>query len=213
MIKESVRKETNQMSNHYYSKNPETAHDYVTWEFPLKGKNFRFTTDSNVFSRGTVDFGSRVLIDAFDSTDLPEGPILDVGCGYGPIGLALAFDTNRVVEMLDVNERALALAQKNAEQNGISNVEIHASNIYEQLNHRQYAAIVSNPPIRAGKQVVHQILTQAHPLLFVGGTLTIVIQKKQGAPSAQKKMAEVFGNAEIIHKDKGYYIIQSVKED
>ncbi|MBD9903114.1 class I SAM-dependent methyltransferase [Enterococcus faecium] len=201
------------MNNHYYSKNPETTHEFVTWEFPLKGKNFRFTTDSNVFSRATVDYGSRVLIDAFDASELPAGPILDVGCGYGPIGLAIAFDTNRLVEMLDVNERALSLAQKNADQNGITNVEIHASYIYEQLNHPTYAAIVSNPPIRAGKQVVHQILTDAYPLLLAGGTLTIVIQKKQGAPSAQKKMIEVFGNAEIIHKDKGYYIIQSIKED
>uniref|UniRef100_UPI00403F3CD1 class I SAM-dependent methyltransferase n=1 Tax=Candidatus Enterococcus willemsii TaxID=1857215 RepID=UPI00403F3CD1 len=200
------------MSNHYYSQKPDTAHDFEEWSFELKGKTFRFVTDSGVFSRDTVDYGSRVLIDAFTWEELPEGTILDLGCGYGPIGLSIAYASGRQVEMVDVNERALDLAQRNAQRNQIDTVDIHASYIYDSLNQTQYAAIISNPPIRAGKQVVHQILTDSYPLLKTGGTLTIVIQKKQGAPSAQKKMQETFGNAEIIKKDKGYYIIQSVKE-
>ena len=201
------------MTNHYYSEKPDTAHDFEQWTFELKGKIFRFVTDSGVFSRETVDYGSRVLIDAFDWEELPnEGKILDVGCGYGPIGLAIAFASQRMVEMVDINSRAVALAQGNAKRNQIENVEIHQSNIYEDVQEESYAAIVSNPPIRAGKKVVHEILTEAYPRLKTGGTLTIVIQKKQGAPSAQKKMLETFGNAEIITKDKGYYIIKSVKE-
>ncbi|MCD5002279.1 class I SAM-dependent methyltransferase [Enterococcus saccharolyticus] len=200
------------MSNHYYSQKPDTAHDFEEWSFELKGKTFHFVTDSGVFSRDTVDYGSRVLIDAFTWEELPEGTILDLGCGYGPIGLSIAYASGRQVEMVDVNERALDLAQRNAQRNQIDTVDIHASYIYDSLNQTQYAAIISNPPIRAGKQVVHQILTDSYPLLKTGGTLTIVIQKKQGAPSAQKKMQETFGNAEIIKKDKGYYIIQSVKE-
>ncbi|MFC4772552.1 class I SAM-dependent methyltransferase [Enterococcus hermanniensis] len=199
------------MANHYYSENPETAHDLHQWSFELAGNTFHFVTDSGVFSRGTVDYGSRVLIEHFDATELPEGTLLDVGCGYGPIGLALAYQTQRPVEMIDVNNRAVELAQGNAKRNGIE-ADIHQSNIYETLNQQTYAAIISNPPIRAGKKVVHQILSDAAPLLKVGGSLTIVIQKKQGAPSAKSKMEAVFGNAEIIAKDKGYYIIRSVKE-
>lgn len=199
------------MANHYYSENPETAHDLHQWSFELAGKTFQFVTDSGVFSRGTVDYGSRVLIEHFDATELPEGTLLDVGCGYGPIGLALAYQTKRPVEMIDVNNRAVELAQGNAKRNGIE-ADIHQSNIYETLNQKTYAAIISNPPIRAGKKVVHQILSEAAPLLKIGGSLTIVIQKKQGAPSAKSKMEEVFGNAEIIAKDRGYYIIRSVKE-
>lgn len=176
------------MTNHYYSENPDTAHDFEEWPFELKGKIFRFVTDSGVFSRETVDYGSRVLIDAFDWEELPsEGKILDVGCGYGPIGLAIAFASQRMVEMVDINSRAVELAQGNAKRNQIKNVEIHQSNIYEDVQEEGYAAIVSNPPIRAGKKVVHEILTEAYPRLKTGGTLTIVIQKKQGAPSAQKK--------------------------
>lgn len=200
------------MTDHYYTEKPGTPHDYEEWHFELKGKNFRFTTDSGVFSKNTVDYGSRVLIDAFTWEDLPEGTLLDVGCGYGPIGLALAFAGSRPVEMVDINERAVDLAERNARMNQIQQADIHQSDIYKTLHQTQYAGIVSNPPIRAGKKVVHEILTGAFPLLMPGGTLTVVIQKKQGAPSAKEKMAEVFGNAEIIRKDKGYYILQSVKE-
>ncbi|MBO1300018.1 MULTISPECIES: class I SAM-dependent methyltransferase [unclassified Enterococcus] len=201
------------MTNHYYSEHPETAHEFDEWSFELRGKTFQFVTDSGVFSRETVDYGSRVLIDAFEWTQLPEGKILDVGCGYGPIGLSLAYASERFVEMVDINARAVDLAQGNAKRNQIKNVAIYQSNIYDEVAETDYAAIVSNPPIRAGKKVVHEILTGAYARLRTGGTLTIVIQKKQGAPSAQKKMQETFGNAEIVIKDKGYYIIRSVKED
>lgn len=200
------------MTNHYYTENPNSTHELDEWFFELVGRSFRFTTDSGVFSRKGVDYGSRVLIDSFDWQELPEGKILDVGCGYGPIGLALAYASGRTVEMIDINQRAVSLAVENAAKNQIETVDIHPSNIYETLHEKQYAAIVSNPPIRAGKQVVHTILSEAEPLLAQGGTLTVVIQKKQGAPSAQKKMNEVFGNVEIVSKDKGYYILKSVKE-
>ena len=201
------------MTNHYYSERPDMAHDFEQWAFELKGRTFQFVTDSGVFSRETVDYGSRVLIDAFDWEELPdEGKILDVGCGSGPSGVALAFSTQRFDEMVDINERAVSLAQGNAKRTQIEHVDIHQSNIYEAVHEETYAAIVSNPPIRAGKKVVHKILTGAYHRLKKGGTLTIVIQKKQGAPSAQKKMEETFGNAEIVTKDKGYYIIKSVKE-
>lgn len=199
------------MSNHYYTENPDTPHNLESWRFTLLGKEFTFATDSGVFSRDTVDYGSRVLIDSFDAEEIPAGTILDVGCGYGPIGLSIASATDHPVEMIDINARAVALAQKNAFANDV-NADIHQSNIYEDLHQTEYAAVLSNPPIRAGKKVVHEILSGAYPLLKEGGTLTIVIQKKQGAPSAQKRMQEVFGNAEIVTKDKGYYIIKSVKE-
>lgn len=201
------------MSDHYYTNQPHAAHDFTEFDFELKGHKFHFVTDSGVFSRNTIDYGSRVLIETFSAMDLPKGPLLDVGCGYGPIGLTLAATTERFVEMIDINQRAIDLAKRNAGRNQIENVAIHESNIYETVNETAYAAILSNPPIRAGKKVVHAILSDAYPLLTEGGTLTVVIQKKQGAPSAEKKMKEVFGNCTILTKDKGYYILQSIKED
>lgn len=201
------------MSNHYYTKNPETESKETSWTFPLRGREFRFISDSGVFSKRTVDFGSHLLIESFRLNEEVAGDILDVGCGYGPMGLALAHAyPARLVEMVDVNERAMSLARRNAEANNIRNVKVYESNTYDQVPEgRQFAAIVSNPPIRAGKQVVHRILSEAHTHLLPGGTLTVVIQKKQGAPSAEQKMLDVFGNVEVIARDKGYWIIQSVK--
>lgn len=201
------------MSDHYFTNKPQTASETAAWTYTLRGKEFKFVTDAGVFSKKTVDFGSRLLVETIDFSELVSGDILDVGCGYGPIGLALAKeDAERKVEMVDVNERALGLAKQNASNNRLANVLIHPSDIYESVEGKDFAAIVSNPPIRAGKKVVHGILTGAFDLLKEGGTLTIVIQKKQGAPSAKAKMEETFGNTEVIAKDKGYWIIQSLKK-
>lgn len=198
------------MADHYFSNSPTSKSERKKWEFQLRGHVLTFLSDHGVFSKNEVDFGSRVLIETFQAPDA-DGPLLDVGCGYGPIGLSLAKEYNaRRVDMIDVNERALELSKENAVLNRIHNVHIFQSSIYEHVTD-QYAAILSNPPIRAGKQVVHEILEKAHDYLVPGGELWIVIQKKQGAPSAISKMEEVYSSVEIVEKKKGYYIIKSKK--
>ncbi|WP_414839342.1 class I SAM-dependent methyltransferase [Carnobacterium sp. TMP28] len=200
------------MADHYFTNKPNTESEQSAWTYKLRGQTFKFVTDLGVFSKKTVDFGSRLLIETIDLENMVEGNILDVGCGYGPMGLSLAREASeRMVEMVDVNERALGLAKQNASNNRINNAKIHLSDIYQQVEGDSFAAIISNPPIRAGKKVVHEILTGSFDRLRTQGTLTIVIQKKQGAPSAKEKMIETFGNAEILIKDKGYWIIQSIK--
>ena len=167
-----------------------------------------------MFSKNTIDFGSQLLIESYEvPPHLAQGKLLDVGCGYGPMGLSFAKAYPEMsVEMVDVNERAMDLAKRNAEANGIQNVTIHESNTYDNVHAKDYSVIISNPPIRAGKEVVHRILAEAYDHLIKEGQLVIVIQKKQGAPSAQKKMQEVFGNVERIALDKGYWILVSTKE-
>ncbi|WP_129045315.1 class I SAM-dependent methyltransferase [Companilactobacillus metriopterae] len=198
------------MSNQYFE-NSNLEHEYKEFTFDLRGNSFKFTSDSGVFSRQTVDYGSRVLIDSIDFTEVPDGDILDVGCGYGPIGLALAKDqTDRKVVMSDVNLRAMELAQKNADDNQVNNIEIIESSVYDAIT-GSYAVVVSNPPIRAGKNIVSEIISGAKDHLLENGHLYIVIQKKQGAPSAKKLMKETYGNVEIVKKDKGYYILRSVR--
>ncbi|GBG95509.1 16S rRNA methyltransferase [Ligilactobacillus salitolerans] len=201
------------MTDHYYTTEPNAKHEEKTWHFTLYGHDFVFNTDSGVFSKNTVDFGSRTLLDALAGLDIQPNKVLDVGCGYGPLGLATAFHfpASRV-DMVDVNERALNLAQKNAADNGINNVQIFSSDGYANVTEQDYTLILTNPPIRAGKKVVHAILSGAKEHLAAQGILLAVIQKKQGAPSAQKKMQEVFGNCQVILKNKGYFILQSVKE-
>ena len=201
------------MANHYYTKNPESISQQKHWTYRLKGNTLSFTSDNGVFSKNTVDFGSELLVESYDIPEqFQKASLLDIGCGYGTMGLAYGKAYPELsIEMIDVNERALVLAQENAKKNGIHNVDIHESNLYDSVKKSQYEIIISNPPIRAGKIVVHTILEKAYDYLAENGQLVIVIQKKQGAPSAQKKMEEVFGNCERIQWNKGYWILVSTK--
>jgi 16S rRNA (guanine1207-N2)-methyltransferase len=199
------------MADHYFTNQPNSKSDKKVFSFALRGNTLKFQSDAGVFSRNEVDFGSRVLIETFTFPGI-EGTILDVGCGYGPIGLSIAKDDqNRLVEMVDVNLRAIELAKENAKANNIENVKIYESSIYENVT-GEYAAILTNPPIRAGKTVVHTILKEAHEKLLNGGELWVVIQKKQGAPSALELLKELFDEVEVVKKEKGYYIIKSKKD-
>jgi len=196
---------------HYYTNNVDAKSNEQSFDFTLRGHQLKFTTDIGVFSKKEVDFGTKLLIETFEEPKI-AGDFLDVGCGYGPIGLSLAKSfLSRNIHMIDVNERAVGLSQKNAQINGISNAEVYKSYIYEEVE-GMFAAILSNPPIRAGKQVVHGIIEDAKEKILGGGELWIVIQKKQGAPSAEKKMVEVYGNCEVVEKKKGYFILKSKKD-
>ena len=196
------------MSKMYYAENPDAAHDIHELRVELLGQKMTFLTDAGVFSKKMVDFGSQLLLKCLE---VNEGEtVLDVGCDYGPLGLSLVKAYGVQATMVDINNRALDLARQNAERNQVS-ATIFQSNIYEQVE-GEFDHVISNPPIRAGKQVVHEIIEKSREFLRDGGDLTIVIQKKQGAPSAKAKMEDVFGNCEIVKKDKGYYILRSVKE-
>ena len=174
----------------YYDEHPDAQHDIHELHVVLLGERMKFLTDAGVFSKKMIDFGSQVLLSCLS---FQQGEaVLDVGCGYGPLGLSLVKAQGVHATMVDVNTRALDLAQKN---------EVEGC----------FDHIISNPPIRAGKKVVHEVLSGSFDHLNPGGDLTIVIQKKQGAPSAKAKMEEVFGNCEILKKDKGYYILRSEK--
>jgi 16S rRNA (guanine1207-N2)-methyltransferase len=196
------------MTNMYYEKNPTADHDIHELRVRLLDTPMTFLTDAGVFSKRMVDYGSQVLLSTLDLE--PDKTLLDVGCGYGPLGLTLGKVFGVQATLIDINSRALDLARANAEKNQVK-ARIFQSNIYEEVE-GNFDYIVSNPPIRAGKSVVHEIIKGAFRHLEDQGSLTIVIQKKQGAPSAKAKMEEVFGNCQILKKDKGYYILESVKE-
>ena len=196
------------MSKMYYAENPDATHDIHELRVELLGQKMTFLTDAGVFSKKMIDFGSQLLLKCLE---VNQGEtVLDVGCGYGPLGLSLAKAYGVQATMVDINNRALDLARQNAERNKVETT-IFQSNIYEQVKGK-FDHVISNPPIRAGKQVVHEIIEKSKDFFETGGDLTIVIQKKQGAPSAKSKMEDVFGNCEIVKKDKGYYILRSVKE-
>lgn len=169
------------LTEHYYSHKPDVVSNPKFWDFTLKGRTFRFKSDNGVFSKKEVDFGSRLLVESFNLNEAVEGDILDVGCGYGPIGISIAAAyPERTIEMIDINSRAVELSKENAASNGIANVKIYESDRFDKVGSNQFAAILTNPPIRAGKSVVHEILEESYRSLVAGGELWVVIQKNKG---------------------------------
>jgi 16S rRNA (guanine1207-N2)-methyltransferase len=198
------------LSDHYYTSRPAVPHDEREFTFELRGFQLRFVTDAGVFSRDRIDFGSVLLIETMEIAS--DADVLDVGCGYGPIGLTAARLAERGhVTMIDVNERAVELARRNAAANGIQNVNILVSDVYSAVSDKQFDVILTNPPIRAGKEIVHRIFTEGHQRLKEGGHLWVVIQKKQGAPSALKKLQETYAEVEEVERSKGYFIFKARK--
>ncbi|HEQ9890384.1 TPA: class I SAM-dependent methyltransferase [Streptococcus pyogenes] len=206
-MKKYLKKIGKMMTKMYYDENPDSLHDIHEVKVELLNHPFTFLTDSGVFSKKMVDFGSQVLLKTLNFKENER--VLDLGCGYGPLGISLAKVQRVDATLVDINNRALDLARKNATNNQVA-VTIFQSNIYEKIS-GHFEHIISNPPIRAGKRVVHSIIEKSIDFLVVNGDLTIVIQKKQGAPSAKAKMATIFGNVEILRKDKGYYVLRSIK--
>ena len=160
-----------------------------------------------MFSRTQVDRGTELLIDTLDVR--PGESLLDLGCGYGPIGLAVAaaVEGARVV-MTDVNRRAVALARGNAERNGLR-VDVREGTLYGPVAGLEFDHIASNPPIRAGKAVVHGIVEGAPAHLLAGGSLWLVARTRQGAPSLREKMEAMFGNADIVARGGGFQVLRS----
>lgn len=198
------------MTEHYFSKKPQSKSMPNTWDYKLRGRNYSFISDVGVFSKGEVDYGTRLLIEQFEEPAI-SGDVLDLGCGYGPIGIALADHyQNRKVVMVDINERAIELARQNALNNHTGNIEVIESNRFSRLANRSFAAIVTNPPIRAGKEVVHKMFEESSQALLEHGELWVVIQKKQGAPSAKNKLESLFGNVEVFSRSKGYFILKAI---
>ena len=169
-----------------YFTNENLPSDVKTTECFVLGNKFTFLTDNGVFSKDGLDFGSRLLLETIPLEEV-GGKILDMGCGYGVFGIVLAKVTGDSADMVDVNLRALHLAQRNAKINGVSNVKVFESYTYQNIN-TKYSVIVTNPPIRAGKKVVYDIVMNAKDYLEDNGKLFLVIRKEQGAKSLIKNL-------------------------
>lgn len=196
--------------SHYYKDDENLDHDIRKKEIYINDIKLEFYTDRGVFSKEKLDFGTHVLL-----KHVEVGPtvktIIDMGCGYGPIGIYLAKENpDKEVYMYDVNSRAIDLATKNIELNHISNAKATQSNLFEKCDQKA-DLILTNPPIRAGKAMIFNLYEQAYDFLNQGGHFYCVIQKKQGAPSTYSKLVSLFNNCEIIAKEKGYWILLSRK--
>lgn len=198
--------------NHYYSEKPSSKSDVKEIEFHFLNKNFTFLTDSGVFSKSKIDFGSELMLKTFlKHNTLKEGNFLDIGCGYGPVGIITkSFIPDLNIYLSDINERALELAEKNMKLNNISEYNIIKSFIFDNI-HKNFDCILSNPPIRAGKDIIFRIYEESWKHLNNNGVFYCVIQTKHGAKSTFKKLEEIFGNCETLTIDGGYRILFSKK--
>ncbi len=179
--------------------------------YTFLNENIKLFSDNGVFSKNRVDFGTNVLLNSLEDLSSVKS-LLDVGCGIGIIGICIKKKYKNIhVVMIDVNERAINLAKKNIEINHLEDIEAKISNLYENVR-EQYDMIISNPPIRAGKQIVHGVVTDGFEHLNHNGWMYIVIQKKQGAESMKNKMEEVFGNVQVVNKASGYLILKAIKK-
>ena len=195
---------------HYYTNETNLVSNIQKVSYTFKNQRLTFNTDSGVFCKDHIDFGTNVLLNSLPDLS-GASDALDVGCGYGLIGLSIAKGyPNLFVDMIDVNLRAISLSINNKGINGINNVNVFESNIYQNVD-KKYDLIVTNPPIRAGKSVVHGIVIDGYNYLKESGAIYVVIQKKQGAPSLIEKMREVYSEVNILNKEKGYFIIEGKK--
>lgn len=196
--------------SHYFTNDNDNDLSGKTFNINIKNNIYKFQTSSGVFSKSYLDFGSKVLIETV-VVNKDDYKILDLGSGYGPVGIVLAKENpQNVVTMIDINKKACELAKINAKLNDVSNVNIINNNLLEGIDEK-FDLILTNPPIRAGKDIVFKLYEQAYHTLNDGGRLNVVIQKKQGAPSTEKKLNELFKNVKIVKKVKGYWIIEAFK--
>ena len=199
--------------SHYFQEDPNLASKERRLALDIDGKHLEFISDNGVFSKDKIDEGTMAFLKVLVPLRL-SGKILDLGCGYGPIGLTIAITSpDARVDLADINSRAVALCERNAKNLGLSQrVTCLQSDIYEKIE-GPYDSIVVNPPIRAGKIVTYAMYEGAKQNLIDGGSLFIVIRKAQGAESAARYIESLFGNVQLLKKHKGYHIYQAVKMD
>lgn len=195
---------------HYYSRSPQARHD--PGQVTLKVGNLSLTlhTDAGVFSKERIDRGTRLLIEALvrGSIPLPErGAFLDLGCGYGPLGLAMAvLRPEADVYMVDVNERAVGLARDNARQHGLDQVQVVQGEGLAPFPGQSFHVIVTNPPLRTGKENVYAMLREAYAALLPEGILAAVIRTQQGAKSMERFLQELAPRVEEVEKGGGFRV-------
>ena len=189
--------------DHYFTNNTNLKSEINTLSFSYDKYDFVFASDNGVFSKKKVDYGSFLLLDTFLKNSQKRGNILDLGCGYGFIGIVLAKMLSSPVTMCDINKRALHLAKMNAEKNKIK-ADIIESNAFSNINDK-YDIIITNPPVHAGKKVTLDFLLGAREHLNPNGELWYVLRKDHGAKSMKETLDQYY-QIDLVKKSNGFYI-------
>ena len=194
--------------SHYFTDNADMSHSRRVIPFRFLGVNYKFVSDNGVFSKDEIDDGTQLLLSCLDFSSLNNG-IVDLGCGYGVIAVIVSKITDSEVLAIDVNPRAIELTKENSDLNNVK-VKAIENNGLTNID-KLFRAIITNPPIRAGKETVYRLFDQAYEKLEEDGVLWVVIRKQQGAVSAVNKLNELFGNCLVVERKKGFWILKSNK--
>lgn len=189
---------------HYFINDENLKSDIKEYKIKIEDLLFKFKTDNGVFSKGELDFGTKVLIDTVLKEEI-LGNVLDLGCGYGVIGIVLNKIKNVNVDLIDINKRAIHLTKLNIKDNDCNNINCFESDGYLNIN-KKYNVIVTNPPIRVGKEKLYSLIIDAKEHLLDNGKIYLVIRKEQGAKSFINDM-EKYYNITILEKKKGFFVI------
>jgi 16S rRNA (guanine1207-N2)-methyltransferase len=196
---------------HYFSASPKSKPRYGLIRTCLRGKSFEFLTASGVFSRQRVDLGTRLLI---ESMRVPEsGCVLDLGCGYGAIGIAAAaFNPRLYVVLVDVNVRAVWLARQNLQKNFVTNAEVRKGRLYAPVKDLSFDSVLVNPPVSAGLETVRAMILGAPLHMGCGGAFQMVVKSKVGGKRLIGILEGAFGNVEVLARQSGYRVLMSRRQ-
>lgn len=190
---------------HYFTNNQNLKSELRDINISFDAYNFTFKSDNGVFSKNKIDYASLFLVKTFLTYNKNEfSSVLDVGCGYGFIGITLSKILNKHIDMIDINKRAVHLCNMNIKLNKVD-ATVWESDVYEKVDNK-YDLIITNPPIRAGKSVVMEVLKGGLERLNIDGELWFVISKDQGAKSVKKELEKSY-TCELIEKSKGFWVI------
>ena len=192
----------------YFDNDNNIKHNKKIIEFYFNDKKYNLYSDNGVFSKDKFDYGTRLLLDSIDISKL-SGNVLDLGCGIGVVGIILGtINENINIDMIDINDRAISLVRDNLTLNKVK-ANVSSSDVYSNVN-KKYDYIITNPPIRAGKEVVRKFLFGGYDYLNDNGMLYFVMRKDHGVKSMIKELESKY-NVTIVNKDKGFYIVSLTK--
>lgn len=194
---------------HYFENDKNLKSEIRELSYKYDSSFFAFYSDNGVFSKDYIDYGSKLLVESYLKNAKNNIRVLDVGCGYGFLGIVIGIITNSYVDMIDVNKRAVHLCEKNIKRYKEFKGSAFISDAYENINSK-YNVIITNPPIRVGKDKVLEILEDAFDHMESDGELYFVIRRDQGALSIKKRL-ESTQKIEVINRDKGYFVFKSKK--